>query len=91
MLQLLFLLLFASNSLATTLSQDVIASEQGFIVELYSSFTKADVEDNDSVAVSSASLSYCSYIHLKTPKHPYLQHQRQFDTYSSRAPPASQI
>lgn len=93
MLQFLFLLLFASNSLAASVSQDLTASEQSFIVEQYSSFTKFEAETDDTNSIISNEPSF--------PRTGFHQHpnkktlasliQRPYSLYFSRAPPFSLI
>ena len=93
MLQFLFLLLFASNGLAISISQDVIASEQSYIVELYSSFNKveSESEDSDSIASNQPSFDRTSYQQHLNQNSPSVHDQRPYSLYSTRAPPVFRI
>lgn len=93
MLQFLFLLLFASNSLAASVSQDLIASEQGFIVEQYSSFNKVEAESEDSDSITTNEPSFVGTGFHQYPNKKTLASliQRPYSLYSSRAPPAFHI
>jgi hypothetical protein len=93
MIQFLFLLLFASNSLAASVSQDLIASEQSFIVEQYSSFNKveAETDDTDSIASNEPSFARTGFHQYPNIKTQACHKQRPYSLYSSRAPPVSHI
>jgi hypothetical protein len=87
MLQLLFLLLFASNSVATSISENVSVCEQGVIVELYSSVNKVETEDTDGITCNELSLVSKNYYFQHKSHHQDSLKHKQFSLYASRAPP----